>query len=503
MRVRPEEEPRARAGGEHDAVRGRRRRRSPFWVALTVICVLALTLRLVRPTADPPVGLSWSDGIFTDGPTTVSAARIKMLNGYWGIGLNWFPVLSAATFTSYKLLGLGLAQARLPFMLAGSACALLLGLLLRREAGARAALIGALMEKLVSFGARPAGPGEFTRRAFLNGRIDLAQAEAVGAIVHAHAESEYRAAQAALAGHFSHGIGSLRAQLAKLAARVTVALDFSDQDVEIISPADTLACLQPMRSELADLLARRGEGRINSHAVRVVLFGPPNAGKSSLFNAILKRRQAIVSPHPGTTRDTLEAEIRAGGAQIILTDTAGLHRPADDLEAAAVSRAEDALQAADLALCMLDATARPSGNTENALQLARGQRTLVILNKCDLGPCRAEVKAILPTDVESLAVSAMTGQGVDAALSWIARCLRKDDVDRGPGRLMVNARQARLLRRALEAMDRALSAESCGTAMDLVAEDLTDALRALSEITGDVVTDDVLDRIFADFCIGK
>ena len=365
------------------------------------------------------------------------------------------------------------------------------------------ALIGALMEKLVSFGARPAGPGEFTRRAFLNGRIDLAQAEAVGAIVHAHAESEYRAAQAALAGHFSHGIGSLRAQLAKLAARVTVALDFSDQDVEIISPADTLACLQPMRSELADLLARRGEGRINSHAVRVVLFGPPNAGKSSLFNAILKRRQAIVSPHPGTTRDTLEAEIRAGGAQIILTDTAGLHRPADDLEAAAVSRAEDALQAADLALCMLDATARPSGNTENALQLARGQRTLVILNKCDLGPCRAEVKAILPTDVESLAVSAMTGQGVDAALSWIARCLRKDDVDRGPGRLMVNARQARLLRRALEAMDRALSAESCGTAMDLVAEDLTDALRALSEITGDVVTDDVLDRIFADFCIGK
>lgn len=145
MRVRPEEEPRARAGGEHDAVRDRRRRRSPFWVALTVICVLALTLRLVRPTADPPVGLSWSDGIFTDGPTTVSAARIKMLNGYWGIGLNWFPVLSAATFTSYKLLGLGLAQARLPFMLVGSACILLLGLLLRREAGARAGLIGALL----------------------------------------------------------------------------------------------------------------------------------------------------------------------------------------------------------------------------------------------------------------------------------------------------------------------------------------------------------------------
>jgi len=364
-------------------------------------------------------------------------------------------------------------------------------------------VLDALMQKLLSLGARPADPGEFTRRAFLNGRIDLAQAEAVEAIVHARGEAEYRAAHSALAGHLSRRIRSLRHRLADLAATVAVALDFSDQDVEIISYDETLSRLRPLRASIEQLLAGRDEGRIGSHALRVVLYGPPNAGKSSLFNAILQRRQAIVSPHPGTTRDTLEATITTDGTEIVLVDTAGLHAPSDDLEAAAVGRSHTALRTADLDICVLDLSAPPSANVRETLQTLRATRTLIVLNKRDLGDCRPDLKALLPENVETVAVSATTGSGIDKVLHWLAGRLRQGGVDRAPVEFMLNARQTQLLHRARAAMERILTGDGGERTMDLLADDIADALRALSEITGDAVVEDMLDRIFANFCIGK
>ena len=364
-------------------------------------------------------------------------------------------------------------------------------------------LLNALMEQLITLGARPAGPGEFTRRAFLNGRIDLAQAEAVEAVVHARSEAEYRAAHAALAGRLSRRIAQLREQLADLAASVEVALDFSDQEVEIISHAETVQRLKPIRAALAELLAAREEGRIARHAVRVVLYGPANSGKSSLFNAILRRRQAIVSPRPGTTRDTIEATVGCDGLELLLVDTAGLHPPADDVAAAAVSRSREALQSGDLALCVLDATCPPSADTRRALQAAEPKRTLIVLNKRDLGECDASLKKLPPETVDVLSVSATTGDGIAEVLNWLCRCIRRGRVDRSPSELMVTARQARLMHAAAEAMDRILESEAAEQAMDLVAADITEALRTLSDITGSCATEDVLDRIFSNFCIGK
>ena len=364
-------------------------------------------------------------------------------------------------------------------------------------------LLQALMEQLVAEGARPAEPGEFTRRAFLNGRLDLAQAEAVEALIHARGEAEYRAAQGALAGRLSRRVAAIRNDLADLAAAVEVALDFSDQDVRIVSPSDVLRRAATVRGALSELIASHDAGRVDSHTVRFALFGPPNAGKSSLFNALLQRHEAIVSPQPGATRDTLEATLTFDDLEIGLVDTAGLRPPGDAVEAVAVDRSRAALGTVDFHLCVVDAASPPEPDTLEALRHIAPQRTLILLNKRDVAPCHAELSRLLPEDAPKLAVSATTGEGLDALRLWIADRLRTGRIDRAPAEFMVNARQARLMALAVQALDRVLESDCADAVMDLTANDLADALRALSDVTGSAVTEDVLDRIFSNFCIGK
>jgi len=374
------------------------------------------------------------------------------------------------------------------------------------------ALQGALLSGLTSSGARPAEPGEFTRRAFLNGRLDLAQAEAVQQLIRARNESEYRAASAVLVGRLSRRIHNLRERLAELAAAVEAALDFSDQDIEIISHHEVVRRLSPMRDEVRALLETRDHGRLPCQAIRAVLFGPPNAGKSSLFNVILRCRRAIVSPHPGTTRDTIEASAALNDMELLLVDTAGLRPPKDEVEIAAVSRSHESIRRADLGLCVLDCRASPGPETHEALQAVAPDRALILLNKCDLGPCHPQLEQSLPRGVETIAVSAREGTGIPRVLQRITARVEQGQVDRGPGEVMVNARQAGLLRLAFAAMTRALEGEDGPPLMDLTAGDIREALDALSALTGGtdlagsgtaVVTEDILDRIFSTFCLGK
>lgn len=363
-------------------------------------------------------------------------------------------------------------------------------------------LLGALMDELVRGGARPAGPGEFTRRAFMNGRIDLAQAEAVEALIHARDEGECRAALDALNGGLARAIASAREQLSDLAALVELSLDFSDQDVEILSVAQAVERLEPIRRAVAGLADQRDSGRVARPGVRVLLFGPPNAGKSSLFNRILNRSRAIVSPHPGTTRDTVEAAAVAGGLDLTLVDTAGLRQAEDEIEALAVGRSRDSLRGADVLLCVLDASAPPSDETREALACADAHRSIIVLNKSDLGPCDADLAAILPHSARTIPISAATGEGAAELLETIRARVESGIVDRAAGGLMVNARQADLLHRTGAALERA--AECAGeNDMELLAADVREALHALAECTGSAVTDDILNRIFSSFCIGK
>jgi len=366
-------------------------------------------------------------------------------------------------------------------------------------------LLQALLDRVMAAGARLAGPGEFTRRAFLNGRLDLTQAEAVQAVVMAAGEAEYRAAQSALSGVVARRIRSVRADLVSLVAWVEVSLDFSDQDVEIIAFAEVAARARRIRDALDELLSSAPEGRLPSHNVRVVIYGPPNAGKSSIFNALLRTRRAIVSDEPHTTRDALEAEISLAGRTATLVDTAGLHSSDDEVSAAAVAQTEAAVSSADIRLCVLDGTVSPGEEEMLALRFASGPNCLVLLNKSDLGPCDGALGASLPPAVDRLRVSAMTGAGVSQIVEWLSARIESGRVQRLPGDLMLNARQAALVRDAVGALNRAVQArpDEAEQHMELVAADLNDALRALSEITGDAFTADVLDRIFSDFCIGK
>jgi tRNA modification GTPase len=364
------------------------------------------------------------------------------------------------------------------------------------------ALQRALLDRLTSLGARPAEAGEFTRRAFLNGRIDLAQAESVAALIRARSRAEYRAALDVLGGSLSRRIRGIRTSLVELSAAAETSLDFAEHDVPCISQEEIAARLRPLCDDLARLIAGRGEGRVSLASIRAVLFGPPNAGKSSLFNAILRRRRAIVSPHPGTTRDTIEAATSLRSLELLLVDTAGLRPPADELETAAVSRSRHSVRRADLALCVLDASRPPDAETRESLESLPSGRGLIVLNKCDLGPCHPRLAETLPPGIERAAVSAASGAGVKELLALIRKRVESGGVDRSAGELMVSARQAHLLDRALAALRHALS-EGASLTMDLVASDLSDALASLSELTGDSVTEDVLDRIFSAFCIGK
>jgi tRNA modification GTPase len=370
------------------------------------------------------------------------------------------------------------------------------------------ALQRGLLGRLTSFGVRPAEAGEFTRRAFLNGRIDLAQAESVAALIGARSRAEYRAALDVLGGSFSRRVRAIRARIVELSAAVETSLDFAEHDVPCISHEEIAARLEPICREVVRLIAGSREGRLSRSLARAVLFGPPNAGKSSLFNAILGRRRAIVSPHPGTTRDTIEAATalrspaHAGRLELLLVDTAGLRPPGDELETAAVSRSRHSVRRADLALCVLDATRPPDAETREALESLPPGRGLAVLNKCDLGPCHPRLAEILPPGVETAVTSAATGAGVRELLEVIRKRVESGGVDRSAGELMVSARQAHLLDRASSALKQIL-AEGADQTMDLIACDLADALASLSELTGDRVTEDVLDRIFSTFCIGK
>ena len=364
------------------------------------------------------------------------------------------------------------------------------------------ALQRGLLDRLTSLGARPAEAGEFTRRAFLNGRIDLAQAESVGALIRARSQAEYRAALDVLGGGLSRRIRAIRERVLELSAAVETSLDFSDHDVPCISHEEIAARLAPICAEIAQLIAAEGEGRLSPSFVRAVLFGPPNAGKSSLFNAILRRRRAIVSPHPGTTRDTIEATTALRSLELLLVDTAGLRPSGDGLEAAAVSRSRHSVRRADLAICVLDAAQPPGAETRESLESLPPGRGMIVLNKCDLGPCHPRLAETLPRGIETAVVSAATGSGVKELLELIRRRVESGRVDRSAGELMVSARQAHLLDRVLGAMKHLLG-EGRNQPMDLVACDLADALAWLSELTGDAVTEDVLDRIFSAFCIGK
>ncbi len=341
------------------------------------------------------------------------------------------------------------------------------------------AVTEAVAAALVAAGARPAAPGEFTRRAFLNGRMDLVEAEAVADLVAAETEAQRRQALRQLEGALGDLYRGWSERLLRLMAQEEALIDFPDEDLPPEVAAAAAAETVALRAEIAAHLAdnRRGE-RLREGLVFAVT-GAPNVGKSSLVNALAERDVAIVSATPGTTRDALEARVVLGGVPITLVDTAGLREAADPVEAEGVRRALARAEAADLVIAVAEAGA-PAGGRAEAVRVA---------NKIDLG-------GVVPEGV--LGVSAATGAGLaDLRDRLAAEAVRLTEASGPPP--LTRARHRAALIAAGEALDRALAAPLA----ELRAEDLRQALRALGRITGEVGVEDVLDRIFSQFCIGK
>lgn len=359
------------------------------------------------------------------------------------------------------------------------------------------AMLAAGLEALFAAGARQAGPGEFTKRAFLNGQLDLTQAEAVVDLI--DAESADAAANAAgqLSGALQKRILPVYDSLTDLCSHFHAVLDYPDEDIEDFGAAELSRTLEQAEAALTALLSTYEQGRHLKHGVKAVLLGRPNAGKSSLFNALAGYERVIVTDIAGTTRDTVEEPVRLGHVLLRLTDTAGIREAGDRIEALGVARSEQAAREAELALFVCDASQELNDEDHRAMEAAKAApRCIGILNKSDL-PART---TSLPLD-NVVSVSAHSGAGLDALTAlieqWYAGELRCD------GSLLTNARQFGAITRAREAIGRARTALSVGLTPDAVLTDAEEAMQALGEVTGHTVREDITNRIFERFCVGK
>jgi tRNA modification GTPase len=353
-----------------------------------------------------------------------------------------------------------------------------------------------ILQLTLRHGARLALPGEFTLRAFLNGRIDLAQAESVLDIVQARTEASLRLGVQGLQGQLSAPIKDIRERLLSVLAHFAARIDFPEDDVE---PQEVITPLGEALDSLRKLIATAEAGMVYRLGVRTAIVGRPNVGKSSLLNRLLRQDRSIVTPIPGTTRDTIEEVASIGGVPFILVDTAGIIHSKDMVESLGVERSRRAIEQADFVLALVDVSQPIAKADSETLELVGDKSSLVVANKCDL-PHRAELSGLGSGVVLT---SALTGQGINELEEQMVSAVLGGKVIVSDAPLVSNPRHRGALERAASSLDHALQAIDTGMPDDFVTIDLTAALTDLGEITGETVHEDLLEAIFRNFCIGK
>ncbi|MCC6397218.1 MAG: tRNA uridine-5-carboxymethylaminomethyl(34) synthesis GTPase MnmE [Bacteroidetes bacterium] len=377
-----------------------------------------------------------------------------------------------------------------------------------------------LMESVIAAGARAAGPGEFTRRAFLNGRIDLSQAEAVADLIAARSRRGQSISLGHLEGRLGKLVQGLRKEVLDLCALLELTLDFSEEGLDLITREDLAARLNGLAFHIDTLASSYEQGRLYRDGVSVVLAGEPNAGKSSLFNALLKQDRAIVTAVPGTTRDALEESILIEGILFRLTDTAGLRETSDHVEQLGVERSRAAMTKADIVLHVMDAEVSPSvqEHLERMAVHQEGQHFLPVLNKCDVlevwppersayhredageGGAASTAQAVGQSWV---AVSAKTGRGLDELRTAVARLVTSSSSFGEEDMCITNIRHKECLSKSASCLKAGRNSLESGASQEYIAFDVREAASALSEITGEVTSEELLNHIFSRFCIGK
>ncbi len=363
-------------------------------------------------------------------------------------------------------------------------------------------VLARVLEMAVAAGARMAAPGEFTQRAFLHGRLDLTQAEAVRDLI--DAESLYQAKVAArqLHGELSHTVQPIKRALVELIARLEAGLDFAEDEVSEMPAAEITAAIASIAEPLHKLEASFAFGRLVQSGLTLAIVGRPNVGKSSLFNRLVERERAIVTAAPGTTRDLVTETVTLGGLPVRLVDTAGLREAVqreviDEAEAIGIRKSMEALADADLVLVVLDASRPLSDVDRELLNDVREREAVVVMNKCDLGAAAAPA-----TRLPVVCCSALSGNGVAEVREAILRGIRGGGAQ-PEGALVTNLRQQQTVHASVGALQAASTSVANRVPHEMLLLDLYTALRALDELTGATTTDDILDVIFSTFCIGK
>jgi tRNA modification GTPase len=356
------------------------------------------------------------------------------------------------------------------------------------------------VELAMARGARLAEPGEFTMRAFLNGRIDLTQAEAVRDLIESQTLYQAKVAAQQLQGALSRRLLPIKQKLIELIARLEAGIDFAEDDVSVLPASQILEQIAPIRAPLEELAASFAYGKIVHEGLTLAIVGRPNVGKSSLFNRLVERERAIVTATPGTTRDLVSETVAIGGIPVKLVDTAGIRRALDEAESIGIRKSMEALADADLVLVVLDVSQAATSEDQELLDQVAQRPAVVVENKSDLQ--KSSQWSVVGCQLPRTRTSALTGEGIPELRAEILRHIGGEGMPAETG-FLTNLRHQGLVRQAITALDAAQAAVHNRIPHEMVLLDLYNTLRPLDEITGATTTDDILNLIFSSFCIGK
>jgi tRNA modification GTPase len=361
-------------------------------------------------------------------------------------------------------------------------------------------LTGRILESVLGAGARAAHPGEFTRRAFMNRKLDLTQAEAVADLIAARSERSHRISVEQLQGRLGERIRGLRSALIELCSLMELELDFTEEGIQLIANEEIRKRIKNVADEISNMVISYESGKVIHEGISVAIIGQPNVGKSSIFNALLEHDRAIVTHIAGTTRDTLEEAIVLGGVYFRLTDTAGLRLSSDLVEQLGVDRSLKSVTGADLVLLVYDNESEHPSLLPELEELDRRHRLVVVRNKVDLLPSLpADKPGKNPPEVH---VSAKSGYGIETLKSMLASMVGPEHAG-DSSQIITRERHRAALVKALESLDASDAALNCGTSGEFVALDLRAAADSLGEITGEITSEEILNSLFASFCVGK
>lgn len=361
-----------------------------------------------------------------------------------------------------------------------------------------------ILELLLYNGARLAEPGEFTKRAFLNGRLDLSQAEAVIDIIKAKTDKSFQVSMDQLEGGLSKKVEVIRDTVLSMLAHVEVTIDFPEDDIEEVTYEELEENANRVISEIKKLLSTADRGKILRDGINTVILGKPNVGKSSLMNALLSENRAIVTDIPGTTRDIIEEHLNIDGIPLRIIDTAGIRETEDLVERIGVDRAKETIESADLIIAVFDISTDLTEEDYNIIDLIKGRKTLVLLNKTDLPKKYSEDRLReLLEGVDIISASVINEVGLDVLEDSIKEMFYSGEIELDSSVVVTNLRHKNQLEKALVNMESALNDIRAQVPLDCIEVDLRDCWENLGEILGETIGEDILDKIFAEFCIGK